>query len=244
MGRAFEYRKARKLKRWGNMSRTFTRIGKEITIAAKAGGPDPATNPRLRALMQNAKAANMPKDTVERAIKKATDKDAGDYKEITYEGYGPFGIAIFVEAATDNNTRTVANVRSYFTKFGGSLGTQGSLTFLFDHKSVFKIKPRDGVSLEDLELELIDYGVDELENDEDEDGNQLIVLYGGFEDFNGIQHYLEENGFEIISSEFERIPNDLKDVTPEQRETLNKLLDKIEEDEDVQNVFHNMREEE
>lgn len=244
MGRAFEYRKARKMKRWGNMSRTFTRIGKEITIAVKAGGPDPTTNPRLRALMQNAKAENMPKDTVERAIKKATDKDAKDYKEITYEGYGPFGIAIFVEAATDNNTRTVANVRSYFTKHGGSLGTQGSLTFLFDHKSVFKIKPKDGVSLEDLELELIDYGVDELVDDEDEEGNELVVLYGGFEDYSNIQKYLEENGFEIISSEFERIPNDLKEVTPEQRETLNKLLDKLEEDEDVQNVFHNMKEEE
>ena len=168
MGRAFEYRKARKLKRWGNMSRTFTRIGKEITIAVKASGSDPSANPRLRVLLQNAKAANMPKDTVERAIKKATDKDAGDYKEITYEGYGPFGIAIFVEAATDNNTRTVANVRSYFTKFGGNLGTQGSLTFLFDHKSVFKIKAKEGVSLEDLELELIDYGVDEIVPDEKE----------------------------------------------------------------------------
>ncbi|MDE6301540.1 MAG: YebC/PmpR family DNA-binding transcriptional regulator [Muribaculaceae bacterium] len=244
MGRAFEYRKARKLKRWGNMSRTFTRIGKEITIAAKAGGPDPDTNPRLRALMQNAKAANMPKDTVERAIKKATDKDAGDYKMITYEGYGPFGIAIFVEAATDNNTRTVANVRSYFTKHGGSLGTQGSLTFLFDHKSVFKIRPKDGVGLEDLELELIDYGVEELEEDVDDNEEPIIVLYGGFEDYAHIQKYLEENGFEIVSSEFERIPNDLKDVTPEQRETLNKLLEKLEEDEDVQNVFHNMREEE
>lgn len=237
MGRAFEYRKARKLKRWGNMSRTFTRIGKEITIAAKAGGPDPDTNPRLRALMQNAKAANMPKDTVERAIKKATDKDAGDYKEITYEGYGPNGIAIFVEAATDNNTRTVANVRSYFNKHGGSLGTQGSLTFLFDHKCVFKIKPKDGVSLEDLELELIDYGVDELENDEDE-----IVLYGAFEENSNIQKYLEENGFEIVSSEFERIPNDLKEVTEEQRVAIDKLLEKLEEDEDVQNVFHNMKE--
>ena len=242
MGRAFEYRKARKLKRWGNMSRTFTRIGKEITIAAKAGGPDPDTNPRLRALMQNAKAANMPKDTVERAIKKATDKDAGDYKMITYEGYGPFGIAIFVEAATDNNTRTVANVRSYFTKHGGSLGTQGSLTFLFDHKSVFKIRPKDGLSLDDLELELIDYGVDELEEDVDDNDQPIVVLYGGFEDYAHIQKYLEENGFEIVSSEFERIPNDLKDVTPEQRETLNKLLEKLEEDEDVQNVFHNMRE--
>ena len=237
MGRAFEYRKARKLERWGNMSRTFTRIGKEITIAAKAGGPDPDTNPRLRVLMQNAKAANMPKDTVERAIKKATDKDAGDYKEIVYEGYGPFGIAIVIEAATDNNTRTVANVRSYFNKHGGTLGTQGSLSFLFDHKSVFKIKPKDGVSLEDLELELIDYGVDELENDEDE-----IVLYGAFEEFANIQKYLEENGFEIVSAEFERIPNDLKEVTEEQRAQLEKLLDKFEEDEDVQNVFHNMKE--
>jgi YebC/PmpR family DNA-binding regulatory protein len=239
MGRAFEYRKARKLKRWGNMSRTFTRIGKEITIAAKAGGPDPDTNPRLRALMQNAKAANMPKDTVERAIKKATDKDAGDYKIISYEGYGPHGIAIYVEAATDNNTRTVANVRSYFNKHGGSLGTQGSLTFLFDHKCVFKIKAKEGVSLEDLELELIDYGVDEVDNDGDE-----IVIYGAFEENANIHKYLEDNGYEIISSEFERIPNDVKDVTPEQREAINKLIDKLEEDEDVQNVFHNMREEE
>ncbi len=239
MGRAFEYRKARKLKRWGNMSRTFTRIGKEITIAAKAGGPDPDTNPRLRALMQNAKAANMPKDTVERAIKKATDKDAGDYKEIVYEGYGPFGIAIVVEAATDNNTRTVANVRSYFNKHGGNLGTQGSLAFLFDHKSVFKIKPKDGMDLEELELELIDYGVDELEADEKE-----IVLYGAFEEFANIQKYLEDNGFELISAEFERIPHELKEVTDEQRAQLEKLLEKFEEDEDVQNVFHNMKEDE
>lgn len=227
------------------MSRTFTRIGKEITIAAKAGGPDPDSNPRLRVLMQNAKAANMPKDTVERAIKKATDKDASDYKEITYEGYGPHGIAIFVEAATDNNTRTVANVRSYFNKHGGSLGTQGSLTFLFDHKSVFKIREKEGVSLDDLELELIDYGVDELEQDViDEEGNEGIVLYGAFEEFNNIQKYLEDNGFEIVSAEFERIPNDLKEVTPEAREAINKLLEKLEEDEDVQNVFHNMKEEE
>ncbi len=237
MGRAFEYRKARKLKRWGNMSRTFTRIGKEITIAAKAGGPDPDTNPRLRALMQNAKAANMPKDTVERAIKKATDKDAGDYKEISYEGYGPFGIAIFVEAATDNNTRTVANVRSYFNKHNGNLGTQGSLSFLFDHKCVFKIKPTEGMDIEELELELIDCGVDEVEPDEEE-----IVLYGAFEDYSNIQKYLEDNGYEIISSEFERIPNDLKEVTDEQRAAIEKLLDKLEEDEDVQNVFHNMKE--
>ena len=239
MGRAFEYRKARKLKRWGNMSRTFTKIGKEITIAVKAGGPDPSSNSRLRALLANAKAANMPKDTVERAIKKATDKDASDYKEIVYEGYGPYGIAILVETATDNNTRTVANVRSYFNKFGGNLGTSGSLSFLFEHKCVFHIKPKDGVSLEDLELELIDYGVDEL--DEDEEG---ITLYGAFEDNSQIQKYLEDNGFEIISSEFVRIPNDVKDVTAEQRETIEKLLEKFEDDDDVQNVFHNMKEEE
>ncbi len=240
MGRAFEYRKARKLKRWGNMSKTFTRIGKEITIAVKAGGPDPATNPRLRALMQNAKSENMPKDTVERAIKKATDKDSKDYKEITYEGYGPHGIAIFVEAATDNNTRTVANVRSYFTKHGGSLGTQGSLTFLFDHKVVLKIQAKPEMSLEDLELELIDCGVEEVEADED----GAIILTGVFEDYSNIQKYLEENGFEIISTEFVRIPNDLKEITPEQRESIDKLLEKLEEDDDVTQVFHNMREDE
>lgn len=237
MGRAFEYRKARKLKRWGNMSRTFTKIGKEITIAVKAGGPDPQANSRLRALMANAKAANMPKDTVDRAIKKATDKDASDYKEIVYEGYGPFGIAIVVETATDNNTRTVANVRSYFNKFGGNLGTSGSLSFMFEHKCVFHIKPKDGVSLEDLELELIDYGVDELDQDEED-----IVIYGAFEENSNIQKYLEDNGFEITSSEFVRIPNDTKEVTAEQRETLEKLLEKFEDDGDVQNVFHNMKE--
>ncbi|MBR6756864.1 MAG: YebC/PmpR family DNA-binding transcriptional regulator [Bacteroidaceae bacterium] len=238
MGRAFEYRKARKMKRWGNMSRTFTKIGKEITIAVKAGGPDPDGNPRLRALMQNAKAANMPKENVERAIKKATDKDAGDYKEIIYEGYGPHGIAIVVETATDNHTRTVANVRSYFNKAGGSLGTTGSLSFMFEHKCVFHIKPKDGVSIEDLELELIDYGVDELEADDEE-----IVLYGAFESNSEIQKYLEENAFEIISSEFERIPNDLKEVDAEQRAAIEKLIERLEEDEDVQNVFHNMKEE-
>ena len=236
MGRAFEYRKARKLKRWGNMSRTFTRIGKEITIAAKAGGPDPDMNPRLRVLMQNAKAANMPKDTVERAIKKATDKDAGDYKEIVYEGYGPHGIAIVVETATDNNQRTVANVRSYFNKHGGSLGTQGSLSFLFDHKSVFHINPGEGLDPEEFELELMDFD-GELEQDDEE-----WLIYGAFDQFSNIQKYLEEKGVEIVSAEFERIPNDYKEVTPEQREAIEKLLDKFEDDEDVQNVFHNMKE--
>mgnify|MGYP001003896296 FL=1 len=239
MGRAFEFRKARKFKRWGNMARVFTKLGKEITIAVKAGGPEPETNPRLRVLMQTAKKENMPKDNVDRAIKRASSKDYTDYKEMNYEGYGPFGIAVFVETATDNTTRTVGNVRSYFNKAGGTLGTTGSLEFLFDHKCVFHILKKDGVSLDDLELELIDYGVDELEEDEGE-----VILYGDFAQNAAIQKYLEENGYEITSSEFVRIPNDLKDVTPEQRETIDKLIERLEEDEDVQNVFHNMKESE
>ena len=237
MGRAFEYRKARKMKRWGNMARVFTKLGKEIMIAAKSGGSDPETNPRLRVLMQTAKKENMPKENVDRAIKKATSKDFTDYKEMNYEGYGPHGIAIFVETATDNTTRTVANVRSYFNKFGGSLGTSGSLEFLFDHKCVFHIVKKEGVSLEDLELELIDFGVDEIEEDEDE-----VILYGEFSQNAAIQKYLEDNGIEITSSEFVRIPNDVKEVSPEHREALEKLIEKLEDDEDVQNVFHNMKE--
>lgn len=237
MGRAFEYRKATKMKRWGNMARVFTKLGKQITIATKDGGPDPDTNPRLRVLMHQAKKENMPKENVERAIKKATSKEEADYKEMNYEGYGPFGVAIFVETATDNPTRTVANVRSYFNKHGGSLGTSGSLEFLFDHKCVFKIAPKEGVDLEELELELIDYGVDEIEQDGDD-----IILYGEFKSYSEIQKYLEENGYEIHSAEFERIPNDLKELTKEQQEQIQKLLDKFEDDEDVQNVFHNMKE--
>lgn len=237
MGRAFEYRKARKMKRWGNMSRTFTKIGKEITMAVKAGGPDPDANSRLRALIQNAKAANMPKDNVERAIKKAISKDEGNYKEVVYEGYAPFGVAIVVETATDNTTRTVANVRSYFNKAGGSLGTSGSLSFLFEHKSVFKVKEKEGVEMDELELELIDFGVDEMDSDEGS-----IMIYGPFEEFNNIQKYLEDNGFEIESAEFERIPNDTKEVSDEQREVIEKLIERFEEDDDVQNVFHNMKE--
>ncbi len=237
MGRAFEYRKATKLKRWGNMARVFTKLGKQITIATKEGGPDPDSNPRLRVLMQQAKKENMPKENVERAIKKATSKEEADYKEMVYEGYGPNGIAIFIETATDNPTRTVANIRSYFNRHGGSLGTSGSLQFLFDHKCVFKIAPKEGVSLDDLELELIDYGVDEVV--EDEDG---IILYGEFASYSAIQKYLEENGFEIFSAEFERIPNDLKELDEEQKAQVMKLIEKIEDDEDVQNVFHNMAE--
>ncbi|MDD2995380.1 MAG: YebC/PmpR family DNA-binding transcriptional regulator [Paludibacter sp.] len=235
MGRAFEYRKATKMKRWGNMARVFTKLGKQITIAVREGGSEPDTNPRLRVLIQQSKKENMPKENVERAIKKATSKDEADYKEMVYEGYGPNGIAIVVETATDNPTRTVANIRSYFNRYGGSLGTTGSLQFLFDHKCVFKIAAKDGVSLEDLELELIDYGVDELVEDEDS-----IILYGEFQSYSAIQKYLEENSFEIFSAEFERIPNDMKELNEEQKAQVNKLLEKIEDDEDVQNVFHNM----
>lgn len=235
MGRAFEYRKARKLKRWGNMSRVFTKLGKEITMATKEGGPDPDSNPRLRLLIQHAKKENMPKENIERAIKKATDKDSSDYKEILYEGYGPYGIAIVVETATDNPTRTVANVRSYFNKHGGSLGTSGSLEFLFEHKALFKIAAPEGIDLEELELELIDYGVDELEFEGDD-----ILLYGDFKSWSAIQNYLEENGFEIFSAEFERIPHETKSLNPEQRAEIEKLLDKFEDDDDVQNLFHNM----
>ena len=239
MGRAFEYRKATKMKRWGNMARVFTKLGKQITIAVREAGPEPDTNSRLRVLIQQSKKENMPKENVERAIKKALSKDESDYKEVTYEGYGPFGIAIVVETATDNPTRTVANVRSYFNKNNGSLGVTGSLEFLFDHKCVFKISAKEGVSLEDLELELIDYGVDEIEQDEED-----ILLYGEFKSYSDIQKYLEENGFEIHSAEFERIPHELKEVTEEQRAQITKLLDKFEDDEDVQNVFHNMMPEE
>lgn len=235
MGRAFEYRKARKLKRWGNMAKTFTKIGREIAIAVKSGGPDPAANPRLRVLMQNAKAANMPKENVERAIKKAGNRDQADYKEMVYEGYGPHGIAILVETATDNPTRTVANVRSYFNKANGSLGTSGSVDYMFEHKCSFKVKNREGLNLEELELELIDLGVHEVFAEEDE-----VLLYGDFEAFGPVQKYLEENDFEIVNAEFERFPHDIKTLSEEDAADIEKLLARFEEDDDVTNVFHNM----
>ncbi len=239
MGRAFEYRKARKMKRWGNMARTFTKIGKEIEIAVKQGGPDPAGNVRLRILMQNAKSENMPKENVERAIKRAISKDTTDYKEMVYEGYGPHGIAIIVETATDNTTRTVANVRAIFNKCGGTLGTSGSVSFMFDHKCVFKTPLKEGVDLEELEFELIDYDVDEMFAEGDE-----IIMYGPFESFGKIQAYLEEHDMEIISGEFVRIPTDVKELTGEHKESIEKLIEKLEEDDDVTNVFHNMKEDE
>ncbi len=234
MGRAFEFRKARKMKRWGQMAKTFTRLGKDITMAVKDGGPDPDSNSRLRALIQNAKAANMPKDNVERAIKKATDKDQGDYKETLFEGYAPHGIAIIVETATDNNNRTVANVRSYFTKCNGSLGTSGSVEFMFDHTCNFKIA-NEAIDIEELELELIDYGAEEVF--EDEDG---IMIYAPFESYGAIQKALEEKSFEIISSGFERIPNVTKELEGDELAEVEKLLEKLEEDDDVQQVYHNM----
>ncbi len=246
MGRAFEFRKERKLKRWGHMARTFTKLGKEITIAVKQGGPDVTGNPRLRALMAEARAEQMPKENIERAIKKATESKQGDFKEIIYEGFGPHGIAYLVEAATDNNTRTVANVRSYFNKCGGSLGTTGSVSFMFDRKCTFRVKEKEGVDLEELELELIDYGVEELfrEEEEDKDGNvtPVIVMYGEYSAYGQIQKYIEENGYELISGGFEQIPNvDLKEVTDEQRATLEKLTGMLEDDEDVTNVYTTMK---
>ena len=249
MGRAFEFRKERKLKRWGHMARTFTKLGKEITIAVKQGGPDVTGNPRLRALMAEARAEQMPKENIERAIKKATESKQGDFKEIIYEGFGPFGIAYLVEAATDNNTRTVANVRSYFNKCGGSLGTSGSVSFMFDRKCTFRVKEKEGVDLEELELELIDYGVEELfeqvEVDKDDNETKVIVIYGDPTSYGSIQKYIEENGYELISGGFEQIPNvDLKDVTPDQRTTLDKLTGMLEDDEDVTNVYTTMKPEE
>ena len=246
MGRAFEFRKERKMKRWGHMARTFTKLGKEITIAVKQGGPDVTGNPRLRALMAEARSEQMPKENIERAIKKATESKQGDFKEIIYEGFGPHGIAYLVETATDNNTRTVANVRSYFTKCGGSLGTSGSVSFMFDRKCTFRVKEKEGVDLEELELEMIDYGVEELfeQEEEDKDGNtyKVICIYGDYSSYGSLQKYLEENGYELISGGFEQIPNvDLKEVTPEQRLTLDKLTGLLEDDEDVTNVYSTLK---
>lgn len=243
MGRAFEFRKERKFKRWGHMARTFTKIGKEITIAVKQGGPDVTGNPRLRALLQTARSENMPKDNIERAIKRASEKDQADYKEIVLEGYGPHGIAVLVEAATDNNNRTVANVRSYFTKHGGSLGTSGSVDYMFDRKCMFRIKTDKPYDLEELELEMIDFGLEEIfEEENEETETKEIVIYGEFTAYNSLQKYIEDNGFEIISAEFTRLPNvELKELSGEDRESVEKLIEKIEEDDDVQNVYTTLK---
>ena len=236
MGRAFEFRKTRKLKRWAAMSKAFTRIGKDIVMAVKEGGPDPNANAKLRAVIQNAKSVNMPKDNIERAIKRASDKNQGEYKEVLFEGYAPHGVAILIETATDNNTRTVANIRSYFNKCNGSLGTSGSVEFMFDHTCSFCINP-EGIDAEELELEMIDFGAEEVFVDEDG-----IHIYAPFENFGAIQKELESREIEILSSGFDRIPQVTKELSEEEMADVEKLLEKIEEDDDVQNVYHTMKE--
>ena len=234
MGRAFEFRKARKMKRWSAMSKAFTRIGKDIVMAVKEGGADPDSNSKLRAVIQNAKSVNMPKDNIERAIKRASDKSQGDYKEVLFEGYGPHGIAILVETATDNNTRTVANIRSYFNKCDGNLGTSGSVVFMFDHICNFKVD-KEGLDIEEIELDLIDFGVEEVFLEEND-----ILIYAPFEYFGVIQSELEKRNIVINSSGFDRIPNVTKNLNEEEIADIEKLLEKIETDDDVQNVYHTM----
>ena len=236
MGRAFEFRKARKMKRWSAMAKTFTRIGKDIVMAVKEGGPNPETNSRLRAVIQNAKAANMPKDNIERAIKKASDKNTENYKEVLFEGYAPHGIAVLVETATDNNNRTVANVRAAFNKCNGNLGTSGSVVFMFDHTCNFTLNKKNIEDLEELELELIDFEVEEVFDDE-----EGVIIYAPFEQFGSLQSYFEENDIEILSSGFERIPTNTKELSAEEQEDVEKLLERLEEDDDVQNVYHSMQ---
>lgn len=237
MGRAFEFRRARKEKRWANMAKTFTKLGKEIAVAVKTGGPDPETNPRLRVVIQNAKAANMPKDNVENAIKKASAKDAADLEEINYEGYAPHGVAIWVETTTDNPTRTVANVRSFFNKGGGQLGTSGSLEFIFTRKGVFTI-PLAGLDRDEIEMTLIEAGADDIQEQDDD-----LLVYTSFTDFIPVQRALEAAGVNVTNAELRRIPNSTVKLTDEQAEEVIKIIDKLEEDDDVQNVYHNMAEE-
>ena len=239
MGRAFEYRKAAKMKRWGHMAKTFTRLGKQIAIAVKAGGPEPDTNPTLRSIIATCKRENMPKDNIERAIKNAMGKDQSDYKSMTYEGYGPHGVAVFVDTLTDNTTRTVADVRSVFNKFGGNLGTTGSLAFLFDHKCVFTFKKKDGMDMEEF---ILDFDVEEDYDEDEEEGT--ITIYGAPTSYSAIQKHLEEGGFEDVGGEFTYIPNDQKDVTEEQRATIDKMVERLEEFDDVQTVYTNMKPEE
>jgi YebC/PmpR family DNA-binding regulatory protein len=234
MGRAFEFRRARKEKRWDRMAKAFTKLGKEISMAVKQGGPDPTTNPRLRVAIQNAKGVNMPKDKVESAIKRASSKDQGDFQEVVYEGYGPHGIAILVECATDNPTRTVANVRSYFNRAGGSLGTTGSLDFLFERKGVFHL-PKDEVNMEELELELIDYGAEDIFVEDDE-----VVVHTQFADFGAMQKALEEKNIPVTSASLQRIPTNTTDISDEAADEIVTLLEKIEDDDDVQAVYHTM----
>ncbi len=239
MGRIFEVRKATMFARWDRMAKQFTRIGREIAIAVKAGGPDPATNPALRRCFQNAKAVNMPKDRVEAAIKRAQGKDTENFEEILYEGYGPHGVALLVETATDNHVRTVANVKAAFNKGGGTLGNSGSVSFQFKKMGVFKLNP-EGLSAEELELELIDFGLEELGEGSGENGENILVVRCGFTDFGNMQHALEEKGITPISAELEWIPTVTVPVTDEQAEDISKLIERLEQDDDVSKVFHNM----
>ncbi len=241
MGRAFEFRKERKFKRWAKMAVQFTRLGKEIVMAVKDGGAHPETNSRLRTAMQNAKAVNMPKDRVEAAIKRASSKEEKDYEELVYEGYAPHGVAVLVETATDNTNRTVANVRSYFTKVGGTLGKTGSLDFVFSRKAVFRFEPAER-DLEELEFELIDAGLEELFVETDEQGHDEAVLHTAYEDFGKMQKALEEAGIEVKSAKLERVAQSTTDVSEEAATDVLKLIDRLEEDDDVQAVYHNMAE--
>lgn len=239
MGRIFEVRKASMFARWDKMAKNFTRIGKEIVIAVKAGGPDMATNPALRRCFQNAKSVGMPKDRVEAAIKRAMGKDTSNYEEILYEGYAPHGVALLVETATDNHVRTVANVKSHFNKGNGAMGTSGSVSFQFKKMGVFKLKA-EGQDLEEMELELIDHGLEELGESEDDNGNPIIVLRCAFTDFGKLQKALEDKNITPISAELEWIPTNTVPVTDEQAEDVSKLIERLEQDEDVNKVFHNM----
>ncbi|WP_143959203.1 YebC/PmpR family DNA-binding transcriptional regulator [Litoribacter populi] len=234
MGRAFEFRKERKFKRWNKMSKVFTRLGKEIVMAVKVGGPDPDNNAKLRTVIQNAKGASMPKDRIEAAIARASNKDEKDYEEVVYEGYGPHGVAVIIETSTDNINRTVANVRHFFSKAGGSLGTSGSVSFMFDHKAVFRF-PKGDWDLEELELELIDFGLSDIDENEGE-----IFIYTEFEDFGNMQKALEDKGIEVTNADFQRFPMSTKELTEEQEEDIHKMIERMEEDDDVNNVYHNM----
>lgn len=236
MGRIFEVRKGAMFARWDKMAKDFTRIGKEIAIAVKAGGPDPDSNPALRRCYLNAKACNMPKDRVEAAIKRAMGKDISSYDEVVYEGYAPHGVAVLVETATDNPTRTVANVRMHFTKSGGALGTSGSVAFTFTRMGEFKVK-NTGLDIDELELELIDYGLEEI--GEDSEGN--IIIRAAFSEFGHMAKALEEKKLEVITAELTRIPQNLTELGEDAANDVLKLVDKLEQDEDVQKVYHNLK---
>jgi YebC/PmpR family DNA-binding regulatory protein len=236
MGRVFEKRKHKMFARYDKMAKTFTKIGKEIAIAVKHGGPDPIHNPKLRAVVQNAKNANMPKDRVEGAIKRASSKEAGNFEEVVYEGYGPYKVGLVIECATDNPTRTVANIRMYFNRGDGALGKTGSLNFMFDHKGVFRIARTENINPEELELELIDFGLDRMEVDEEE-----IIIYTNFSDFGKMQKAIEDRGIAVKKAGHERIPNTFAELNEAQTDEVLELIEKFEEDDDVQAVYHNLK---